>query len=93
MTGQKALGFSGLMARSHVNPATTSVGNQKIAVRYLMRDRLRMAERIALLLALATLLASAFSGQNIMLDILATIFFAAAIIARLAVGASKPKNA
>jgi hypothetical protein len=45
---------------------------------------LRMAHRIILLLALVTLLASMISGQRIMLDALAIILFAAAIVTRVA---------
>lgn len=45
--------------------------------------RLRMAHRIILLLAFVTLLASMVSGQKIILDMLAVILFAVAIITKL----------
>jgi len=85
-------GFSRIDTSAQVITPTVRAGNQKIASKYTAPIRLRTAHRIIFLLAFVTLLASMFSGQKIMLDILAIIFFIAAIITSPALrgGVSKP---
>jgi hypothetical protein len=77
--GHRSLGFSRTDAIANIRPATVSAGSQKIAVKYIAPDRLRIARRIIFLFAMATLLASMLIGQSMMLDILASVFFAALI--------------
>jgi hypothetical protein len=76
-------GFGRNDTNTQAAPTTVKVGNQRTATKYTRGYRLRIAHRIVFLLALATFLASMVAGQNIMLEILSIILFAAAIILRL----------
>jgi hypothetical protein len=78
--GQEEAGFSCIEAIAHTKAPTVSVGNQKMAKRNTGPLRWRTAHRMVFRFAIAIFAASMVIGHSTILDILAVILLAAAIV-------------